>query len=338
MNSQYQNICKIGILRALYLGDMLCIIPTVRAVRKAFPDAQITLIGLPWEQHFVERFHHYFDDFVEFPGWPDLPEQKINAARIIEFLRSMQHRKFDLLLQMQGNGESTNVLSMLFGAVRVCGLRKKNEYTPDHIHFPISEDNDHEILRFLKLADVLQIPHQGNALEFPMTSVEIHRAQTMLKNMNLVSGRFVCIHPGARDSKRRWSAENFACAGDFLVTEGYTVLLTGSGEEAPVLQAVEDKMKFPAVNLVKHFGHVGLGELGYLLTQSAVLLSNDTGVSHVAAALEVPSVIIFSRFSEPARWAPLNSDLHKIVLSEHRDSMEEVFHHLTEQLAIPVGS
>jgi len=329
---------KIAVVRALYLGDLLCIIPTIRAVRHAFPDASITLIGLPWEKYFVERFYTYFDAFVEFPGWPDLPEQRATPDAIISFLQTMQAQKFDLLLQMQGNGASTNAMCMLFGAKKVCGLRKPDEYMPDEKLFPVSEDHEHEIRRFLKLIDVLNIPRQGEALEFPITPDEAHAAQAMLEAMHLTPGRFVCVHPGARDPKRRWAPAYFAYIADQLVARGYAVLLTGSQEEASLLQAVEDCMQMPATNLVSRFGQVGIGELGFMLTQSAALLANDTGLSHVAAALEVPSVIVFSRFSASSRWAPLNSGLHTIVTPRKSDNLDDICRAVFEKTSVPVGA
>ena len=154
---------KIGILRALYLGDMLCAIPAVRAIRHAFPEASISLIGLPWQKDFVERFQHYFDEFVEFPGWPGLPEQSVEVEKIPAFLHLMQSKAYDLIVQMQGNGAVTNSLCMLFGAKKVCGLRKSGEYCPDEKLFPISEDSDHEVLRFLTLTEALKISPQHDS-------------------------------------------------------------------------------------------------------------------------------------------------------------------------------
>src|SRR5688500_9888463 len=125
-----ETYSRIAVFRALYLGDMLCIIPTVRAIRNACPAASISLIGLPWQQDFVNRFPRYFDAFIEFPGWPGLPERIPDTCRIPDFLREIQRREFDLILQMQGNGILTNSLSMLWNGRLVAGLRKSNEWAP----------------------------------------------------------------------------------------------------------------------------------------------------------------------------------------------------------------
>ena len=319
-----KTIQKIAIFRALYLGDMMCVIPTIRAVRCAYPSASITLIGLPWQKKFVERFSHYIDDFTEFPGWPGLPEQKFDPAACIAFVKEMQMKQFDLVLQMQGNGEGTNALCMLFAADIVCGLRKKNEYCPDENLFPVSGDDDHEVLRFLKLADALNIPRQGHDLEFNFMPEEIQNGHDMLRAMSFQHDKFFCIHPGARDPRRRWSVENFIRVADALAGYGYDIVLTGSADERELLSQVACRTRFPVIDLVEKFGHVGIGELSYVISKSACLLSNDTGVSHIASALRTPSVVIFSDFSHPRRWAPLDTELHTIILPEQSSDVESI--------------
>jgi ADP-heptose:LPS heptosyltransferase len=328
-------VCRIAIFRALYLGDMLCIIPTVRAVRKAYPESKIYLIGLPWQKEFVLRFSTYFDGFMEFPGWPGLPEQKFDTGRVIEFLRNIRTHNFDLVLQMQGNGVITNTLCMLWDAREVCGLRREGEYCPNEELFPISEDGEHEVLRFLKLADVLTIPHQGTQLEFPVTLSEMSSFRKIIEVCGLAPNEYVCVHPGARDVRRRWPIENFAFITNEITAQGYPVVLTGSMDEKNLLEQLKEKTSGRIVNIVESFGHLTAGELACLLKHSRLLVSNDTGVSHIASALQVPSVILFSPYSDMGRWRPLDGVKHLAIPYSKTTEVDYVLQCIMGKLRTP---
>jgi ADP-heptose:LPS heptosyltransferase len=109
---------------------------------------------------------------------------------------------------------------------------------------------------------------------------------------------------------RRWSLDKFAEVAAWLHGTGYRVVLTGAPFEAPLAHALAERMTCPFVNVA---GQTSVGGMAGLLKHARLLVSNDTGVSHIAAGLQVPSVVIVLG-SQPDRWAPLNAELHRTVM------------------------
>lgn len=298
----------IAVLRALQLGDLLCAVPALRALRKAAPQARITLIGLPWAASFVERYSDYVDELMMFPGFPGLPESVPQLERLPEFLADAQRRRFDLAIQLHGSGMLTNPLTAAMGARRNAGFCLPRHYCPDPELFAEWCEEEHEVLRYLRLMRHLGAEADGAALEFPLTPRD-HAALANTGAELPSPGGYACIHPGARLQSRRWPPKHFAEVADGLAAQGLRIVLTGSSAERDVTDAVKDTMRAPALDMC---GRTDLGALAALIAGARMVVCNDTGISHVAAAVATPSIVICSG-ADPKRWAPLDTCRHRVL-------------------------
>lgn len=321
---------RIVIFRALQLGDLLCAVPAFRALRAALPDAEITLVSLPWARNFVDRFDVYLDDFLEFPGFPGFPEQRSHVHRLPQFLSEVQWLSYDLALQMQGSGGIANSLIELFGARLTAGFYLPGQYCPDENLFLEYPEGEPEILRHLRLMEFLGFPLQGDTLEFPLSERDWMDFDALREQYGLQMGRYACVHPGSRSVDRRWPPDRFAAIAEGLVERGFQVVLTGTQDEAQITRAVAALSRAPLIDLA---GKTSLGAVGALVSGAGLVVCNDTGISHLAAALCTPSVVLFSS-SDPQRWAPLNRRMHRVVEDATRLTPEGVLVEVDELLAI----
>jgi ADP-heptose:LPS heptosyltransferase len=301
---------RVAVVRALQLGDLLCAVPAFRALRAALPGAEIVLVGLPWAETFVRRYAHYLDDFRELPGWPGLPERPVQLDRLPAFLAAMQAERFDLALQMHGSGGLTNPLTVLLGARLNAGFFVPGQLCPDPERFLPYPETVPEVWRHLRLLDFLGVSPQGEGLDFPLRPADGAALRALDGAGDLPPGEYVCVHAGARAAERRWPPERFAAVADALAERGLRVVLTGSRDETALTRAVAGAMRAEALDLA---GRTDLGALAALLHGARLLVCNDTGVSHLAAALRVPSVVVFPRRSELEGWPPLDRQRHRVV-------------------------
>ena len=299
---------RVAVFRALQLGDLLCAVPALRALRKAGREAQITLIGLPWAASFATRFAHLVDDFIAFPGFPGLPERQPELAALPRFLVTAQSRHFDLAVQLHGRGDLTNAIVGTLGATATAGFRGPGTYCPDPARYAPWPEVGPEIERLLALVDYLQLPRAGTQLEFPLAPGEVAQADALRHLAGLARGGYACVHPGARLRSRRWPPDYFAAVATTLRQAGLRIVVTGTAEEAEITARVT-RMVPGAVDLT---GQTSLGVLGALIRDARLLVCNDTGVSHVAAALRTPSVVV-SCGADPARFAPRDHVLHEVL-------------------------
>lgn len=300
---------RIAVFRALMLGDMLCATPALRAVRFRWPDAQITLVGLPWTAALAERLTTV-DDFVALPGYPGLPEMPANVHALPVFLQAMQQRHFDLALQLHGSGAIVNTLVASFGARCTAGFGDDSNWLPqeDRERYLVWPQHGHEIERLLALTDHLGCARQGLQLDFPLTTADRAEAHDLLAPLH-AGASFAVIHAGSQLASRRWPVERFAVVAQRLQALGLQIVLTGGPGETALVGELQRLLQGRALNLA---GRTSLWTLGAVVERARYVVCNDTGVSHIACALGRPSLVL-SCGSDVHRWAPLDTDRHHVL-------------------------
>ncbi len=222
-----------------------------------------------------------------------------------------------------------NPLTVLFGARRCAGFFVPGDYCPDPERFLPWPDRGLELRRLLKLMEFLGAPARGEQLEFPLRAADFELLRATAETRDLEPGGYVCIHPGASVPERRWPAERFAAVGRELAARGLRVVLTGTAAEAGLTSSVARAIGRHCLDLA---GRTELGTLGAVVAGARLLVCNDTGVSHVAAALEVPSVVI-STGNNPERWSPVAARFHRVLCRDSGVAVGEVVNLAAELLA-----
>lgn len=292
------------------IGDMLCVVPALRAIRTNRPDVRVTLVTLPVAAGMAARYGRYVDEILEFPGFPGLPDRRPDVRAIPGFLASMHERRFDLAVQLHGIGDRTNDVVRLFGARRTAGFHPRGTPPPEAARYLPWREAEHEVQRWLRLLRHLGLPSDDTRLELPLADDADEQADVVLAEAlgARARERYVVVHPGASVASRRWSPRGFSTVIDRLVAAGSSVLLTGDARERP-LNALVRSMTAEPDRVADIAGRTTIDGLAAVLRRADLLVSNDTGVSHVAAAIGTPSVVVFTD-TDPARWAPLDAALH----------------------------
>ena len=304
------DVRRIAIVRSLHLGDLLLAVPAFRALRRGFPNAEITLIGLKWSADFARRFAHYLDRWREFPGYPGLLEVDADPARTETFLREERAYCYDLVLQMHGDGTVSNRFALDLGGK--CTVGYYHPTLPDGLTVGAPyPDQLPELLRHLGIVELLGLPSDDRRLEFPtFPDDEAALAEIVPNGLFSGGGPIIGLHPGARPPARRWPTEYFATVGDALAEKyGATIVVTGGPGEGGIAPEIIRRMRHPAVSLAEK---TTLGSLAALINHYDLIVSNDTGPAHVAVALDRPSITIFGP-ADRNRWAPLDQTRHPIA-------------------------
>ncbi|SDK70132.1 ADP-heptose:LPS heptosyltransferase [Nonomuraea maritima] len=266
------GVRRIAVLRANAVGDYLVAVPALDALKRAYPGARLTLLGAAWHAAFLAGRPGPVDDVVALPPITGDPAPA----------RALRASRFDLAVQLHGGGRHSNPLVRGLGARVTAGSRAPGAAELDR--WVRYAEHQHETLRCLEV--VALVGAVAGGLEARVAVTDADRDELARVLGDLPDG-LVAVHPGAKDPRRRWPVERFAEVADLT---GRPVVVTGMHEEKDLVMGVVGAMRRPAAPVV---GALGLGGLAALYERCDLLIANDTGPRHLAAAVGTPTVAVF---------------------------------------------
>jgi ADP-heptose:LPS heptosyltransferase len=298
---------RIAVLRATALGDYIFLTPALAALRAAYPEAELILLGRPWHAEFLDGRPGPVDRVVVVPpsrGVRDEPERSAVTEDLDGFFSRMAAERFDIALQMHGGGRWSNPFVGRLGARVTAGCRADDAAALDRwVRYAYLQP---EIMRLLEVVSLVGAHPVGVEPTIEVLEQDLEAAARFS-----CGGPFAVLHPGATTGRRRWSPERFAAVGDRLAAEGLRVMVTGTPIEQRIVDATRGAMAAPSEDVC---GQLSLGGLVGLLATAEVVVSNDSGPLHLADAVRTPTVGIFW-VGNMINAAPLMRARHRPVAS-----------------------
>jgi ADP-heptose:LPS heptosyltransferase len=280
---------RIAVLRANRLGDLVLALPALRALRSAYPHAEITLLTAGWHPRLLVGRPGPWDRVEVVPGCPGVRDTDTDVhdpAAVQRFLAAQRRRRYDLAVQLHGGGAHSNPFVRALDAALAVGARDRGAPALDRdVPYVVTA---HEVLRLLEVVALVGARTADLEPVLAVTAPDLAAAAAVLPD----DGRpLVALHLGASDPRRRWPVARFAAVADDLAARGARVVVVGSGpDDARAARALRTAVRTPVVDLV---GRLGLPALTGLLARCSLVVANDSGPRHLAAAVGASSVGVF---------------------------------------------
>ncbi len=293
------NPQKIMIRATNWIGDGVMSLAALEAVRGRFPGAEIVLVSKPW----VSELYRHLPAVDRQIVYRDEGEHQ-GARGFWRLVRELQAEKFDMALLFQNAFHAAGMAWCARIPVRIGYARDgRSALLTDAIDPPPPASYGHQAYYYLQLlfrAGVIDRYEPVKQVRLKVLEPEKEWARRHLQRMGLSGPRFlVGINPGAAfGPAKRWLLPRYAQLADRLIGALHAdVLIFGSGDERPLAEDIARTMQHTPLILS---GETSLRQLMALLAQCRVVISNDSGPMHLAAALGLPVVAIFGSTEERA--------------------------------------
>jgi lipopolysaccharide heptosyltransferase I len=302
----HRRFNRILLIKPSSLGDIVHALPVLSGLRQRYPQAEIAwLAGSPYVT--LLRAHPALNEVIPFDRrrYGMVGRDLRVSVHFADFLHKLWSRRFDLAIDLQGLLRS-GLLALASGARFRIGFANARElgwlfYTH---RIPPGSSDSHAVDKNYRVAEALgfaQLP-KDFALHLPPGTEE--RASAILEQAGLAQRPYAVLVPAARWQTKRWPTENFARLADAAAQRlGLAVVLIGAAAEAELCYQVQRRAATGLINLA---GKSTLPELVAVVKAAQVVVTNDSGPMHVAAAMDRPVVALFGP-TNPTRTGPYSA-------------------------------
>lgn len=297
----WQDARNILCIRLDYLGDVLMTTPALRALKNAATPRRITLLtssgGAAAAQYIAE-----VDDTIVYAapwlkhGTGRRPE---NDLAMIEQLRAGQFDAAVIFTVFSQNPLPTAMLCYLAGIPLRLAHCHENPYQllTDWVRDPEPEELvRHEVRRQLDLVASVGCTTEDERLHFQIRHNDAEQVRALLTSHGIEQGsQWIVLHPGASAASRRYPAQHWAVAARGLAQRlACPLIFTGAADEADLISGIIDQASHPDLKAVSLAGKLDLGMLAALIAEAPLLISNNTGPAHLAAAVGTSVVDLYA--------------------------------------------
>jgi ADP-heptose:LPS heptosyltransferase len=293
---------RVLIIKVRALGDTLLATPAVAALRRGLPGAQFTAVVSPAGREVLENN-------------PDLDEILIYNKETpgpgyhLSFLRNLAGGHYDLAVALHASWRTALMARVSGAAQRVVHNHSGANYFST-IRIPFKKESKSAIQRDLDAVRALGLERVGESLIFPLTAESMRAARLFLAERRVDAGRFMVLIPGAGKGRKRWTAD--AAAAFLDQVEGRLpvrwVVLAGPADR-DLAAAIHDRARQRPLVFSR-----SLCEAGALLSLSRGAVTTDSGPKHLAVAVNVPTLTLWTDEPE-AEWHPYDLSRHALLCS-----------------------
>ncbi|MFA5027274.1 MAG: lipopolysaccharide heptosyltransferase II [Candidatus Methylomirabilota bacterium] len=271
-----------------WVGDAVLTLPAMEALRRRFPSAEIAVLAKAWVAG-LYRDQPAVDRVIEFD-----PEGEHGGIRgRVRLARAVAAGRFDLAVIFPNSFDAALVpwLARIPGRVGCRGDGRSLLLSHPLPRRPATGER-HQVHHYLRIARAVGA-EGGGPPRLVVTSAARQAADRLLESAGIGAAEpILAVNPGAiYGTAKQWGPARFAAASEGIAKAwGLRVVLVGSRRETPLLEEVADRLAVPGAVLG---GRTDLPTLAALLGRSRLLLTNDTGAMHVAAAAGAPVLAVF---------------------------------------------